>query len=86
MKFESLQPTIKKDINITPNPKVYPLATEVILDSKINASNLQRLGKKKEWLFQELQNKGIQNINQVFFAEVLPNAALYVDKHDDPSS
>ena len=86
MKYESNQPATKKDLNITPKDNIYPLATEVISDGKIIMNNLQRLGKNKDWLNQQLRNQGINNINQVFYAEVLPNAALYIDKKDDASS
>ncbi|WP_181351250.1 DUF421 domain-containing protein [Thalassobacillus sp. CUG 92003] len=86
MKYESNQPATKKDLNIIPKDNIYPLATEVISDGLINTENLHRLGKNKDWLNQQLQNKGIHNIDQVFYAEVLPNAALYVDKKDDASS
>lgn len=83
MKYESNQPATKKDLNILPKDNIYPLATEVISDGKIITNNLRKLGKNKDWLHQELQNRGISNIDQVFYAEVLPDAALYIDKKDD---
>lgn len=86
MKYESNQPATKKDLNIITKDNIYPLATEVISDGKINNNNMQRLGKNEDWLYQQLQNSGIKDINQVFYAEVLPNEALYIDKKDDQPS
>ncbi|SFJ79909.1 Uncharacterized membrane protein YcaP, DUF421 family [Halobacillus dabanensis] len=85
LKYESNQPATKKDLNIIPKDNIYPLATEVISDGKINTNNLQRLGKNEDWLYQQLQNSGIKDINQVFYGEVLPNGTLYIDKKDDPT-
>lgn len=85
MKYESNQPATRTDLNIIPKENIYPLATEVISDGKIITNNLQKLGKNKDWLNQQLRTKGIQNIDQVFYAEVLPNAELYIDKKDDAS-
>ncbi|CDQ20718.1 DUF421 domain-containing protein [Halobacillus karajensis] len=83
MKYENNQPVTKKDLNILPKNNIYPLATEVITDGKINTNNLQRLGKNKDWLYLQLQNMGIKDIDQIFYAEVLPNGSLYIDKKDD---
>ncbi|WP_431803535.1 DUF421 domain-containing protein [Halobacillus andaensis] len=83
MKYESNQPATKKDVNIFPTDNIYPLATEVISDGKIIPQNLQRLGKDENWLYRQLESLNQSNLEQIFYAEVLPNGTLYIDRKDD---
>ena len=59
------------------------LATEVILDGKIIEKNLLQSGLNHEWLYQELNKKGIQSTKDVAFAVLATNGNLYVDLYRD---
>lgn len=85
LKSYSKQPVIKEDLNVVKqnNSETTLIATEVITDGKINKKNLSRLNLDEEWLIYNLNKEGISNINEVFYAEVLPNGSLYIDSKDD---
>ncbi|MGD6965800.1 YetF domain-containing protein [Rossellomorea vietnamensis] len=46
-------------------------------------NNLKRLNLQEEWLISQLQQKGIQSISEVFYAEVQKDGSLYIDKKKD---
>lgn len=72
---------IRKDLNLA--PAINGLVTEVILDGVIIDENLKNQKKSHDWLKQQLQAQGIENIKDVSFGAILPNGQLYVDKFDD---
>lgn len=59
------------------------LATEIILDGKILENNLQKNNFNQEWLYKELNKKGIKNIKEIAFAALSSNGNLYVDLYRD---
>jgi len=69
------------DLNIPPSSN--GLIIEVIIDGRIINQNLKTKDKTEEWLMQQLQANGIQDVIEVSFAAILPNGQLYVDKFDD---
>lgn len=67
----------RKDMSIpTSEPKYLP--AEVIIDSKIIHKNLTTYGLNKQWLENKLNEQGIKNIADVFYAEIQADGSLYV--------
>ncbi|MFP3917849.1 DUF421 domain-containing protein [Lysinibacillus telephonicus] len=67
------KPDVKADITIPPF-----VPTEVIANGKIHSKNLLELDLTEEWLRNKLRKKKIQNIEDVYYAQVLENGSLYV--------
>ncbi|EWG12810.1 YetF domain-containing protein [Cytobacillus firmus] len=81
---ESKQAATKSDLNgVNPKTTIFPLATEVISDGKINKGNISKLNLDESWLAEELRKANIQSVNDVFYAEVQQDGSLYLDKRDD---
>ncbi len=77
-KQDYLNPT-KADMKIpTYSPKHLP--TSVIIDSYIVYKNLEELGLSIDWLETEIKRQKINNIDEIFYAEVQDDASLYIIK------
>ncbi|MGJ9383863.1 YetF domain-containing protein [Salipaludibacillus sp. CF4.18] len=83
MKKHEKQVITKGDLSILKNISLYPTSTEVISDGIINTTNLSRLNLNEEWLKQQLDQEGIQDLSEVFYGEVQQDGTLYIDKKDD---
>jgi uncharacterized membrane protein YcaP (DUF421 family) len=83
MKKQAQQSVTKKDLNIPSPQQIYPYSTEVIADGKIVKNNLKRLNIQEDWLKQQLQQKGIDSVSDVFYAEVQRDGSLYIDMQND---
>src|SRR5690606_629631 len=68
--MESKKTVIKKDMNISVQPKVYPIATEVISDGKIIQSNVKKLKLDEKWIDMQLKAKKINSVSDVLFAQL----------------
>ncbi|MED4532415.1 DUF421 domain-containing protein [Metabacillus fastidiosus] len=80
---ETKQPLIKEDMDLTNRKNnLYPLATEVVSDGNIITQNLSKLNLNKSWLEQELKQRGINSVEDVFYAEVQQDGSLYIDNKD----
>ncbi|KAB8138140.1 DUF421 domain-containing protein [Gracilibacillus oryzae] len=77
------QHATKGDLQIQTTPSVYPTATQVVSDGNVILNNLKRLNLDDNWLNQQLENNGINNINEVFYAEVQQDGSLFIDQKDD---
>lgn len=71
------RPLTVQDINIL--IKYENQATELILDGKIIKKNLMSIHKTENWLYNELNKKGIKNINEVAFAALSSNGKIYIN-------
>lgn len=71
------QPLTSQDI------KYERLATEIVLDGKIIEKSIKQKGLTQEWVYNELNKKGIKNIKKVAFAAIATNGKLYVDVYHD---
>lgn len=71
-------PLTQKDI--TQNINEIFGAIELIIEGKILENNLKLAGKEKEWLYEELRKRGIDNIDKISFAALSTNGKLYVIK------
>jgi uncharacterized membrane protein YcaP (DUF421 family) len=74
-------PVTPKDLNIPVSPS--GLSTEVIQDGIVIEQNLLQRKKDRDWLLQQLRSKGIEDVQQVFYAIILPNDELYIDVYED---
>ena len=84
MKKEPQQPSTKSDLGMSQRkPSVYPIATEVITDGKIVATNLEKLKLTTQWLEKQLKTANVQSYADVFYAEVQKDGTLFIDKKQD---
>lgn len=83
LKKQAQQTITKNDMNVPSTSGKYPQSTEVIADGEVIENNLKRLNLQEEWLISQLQQKGIQSISEVFYAEVQKDGSLYIDKKKD---
>lgn len=75
------QEATKQDVQApVPIPKYMP--SEIISDGKVVEKNLVELNLTEEWVLKELKKKGIQSVEQVFFAQLQTDGSLYVDLKD----
>lgn len=78
------QPLTPSDINVPSNYK--GLMTELILDGLVLEENLNKINLDKQWLESQLKSKGIQSIDNVFFAGLDTSGNLYVSQKFDNQS
>lgn len=82
LKKVSQQPATKQDVKAsTTIPKYMP--SQIISDGKIVKKNLHELSLTEEWVMNELKKQGIQNVQDVFYAEIETNGSLHIDKRDN---
>jgi len=84
----SEQETVKeeKDAVSRKLPKPFPdhfrfesLPVPLIMDGKLVADNLERLGKDRFWLNNQLKQRGVTEIKQVYLCTIDHNGKLYID-------
>jgi uncharacterized membrane protein YcaP (DUF421 family) len=56
------------------------LPMPLILDGQVQDHNLEKLGKTRFWLKNELQHYNVENFKHVFFCSINHNGKLYVDR------
>ncbi|UYZ24209.1 YetF domain-containing protein [Mesobacillus jeotgali] len=84
MKKEGKQTVTKSDMNLAmPSGNFVPLSTELVSDGRVNVQNLNKMNKDRTWLDEQLQQSGVQSLDDVFYAEVQPDGNLYIDKRND---
>jgi uncharacterized membrane protein YcaP (DUF421 family) len=84
LKKESQKEVTKSDLNLScESPAAPPIGTEVISDGKLVRSNLNKLNLPEEWLHRQLMDKGIHNVEDVFYGEINKDGMLIIDKKDD---
>lgn len=59
------------------------LPLPLILDGKVQDDNLQKLGKTRFWLKNQLQAEGVNDFKQVFFCTIDHRGRLFLDKKRD---
>lgn len=77
MKKPALENATKQDVKASTAPAQY-MPTEVISEGKIILQNLLNLNLTEDWLIRKLKKKNIQNVEDVFFAQVQENGSLYI--------
>ena len=73
LKSAATKQDVKADCTL---PKYMP--TELISDGKIVIKNLIQLNLTEEWLHHKLKKKNVNNIEDVYFAQILENVSLYI--------
>lgn len=58
------------------------LPLPLIMDGKVQDHNLQKLGKTRFWLKNEIQARGAQDFKEVFFCSIDHKGKIYLDKMD----
>lgn len=84
-KFED-QALSKKDLNIpSKNERINntSIPVEIIVDGKIIHENINKLNVNKEWILDQLHQKGVHSLSNVFYAEVQENGDIFIDKRND---
>lgn len=79
LKKPEYQETQKVDLKIFPPPPNY-LPIEIITDGKLLPRNLLEVGKTTDWLISELHKEKIKRIEEVFYAEILSDGSLFIQK------
>ncbi|WP_246566409.1 YetF domain-containing protein [Tissierella simiarum] len=73
------QNLMRKDLNIQNHkPKYIPM--EIITDGYLIEKNLQELNLSKDWVIQQLAQRGIYSFKDVLFAEIQEDGTLYIEK------
>lgn len=81
LKKPEYQNTTKKDVKV--HPPLHPLIpTEIISDGKYVMKNLEELGISTRWVERQLEQAGIQSVNDVFYAELNSDRSLYIDRRE----
>lgn len=65
-----------KDMNLSPQEDKLPVT--IILDGKVLEENLKFTGNNKTWLKKQLENQGIKNTDEIFYASCDGNNCLSV--------
>lgn len=81
LKKSQYQPLTPNDMNVPTDYK--GISTELIFNGIIIDNHLKNLNLDRQWLFGELNKKGIQDASEVFFATLDTSGNLYVDTYKD---
>ncbi|MHA6259227.1 YetF domain-containing protein [Sporosarcina sp. CAU 1771] len=83
MKKTAQQEATKQDVQAPVTLPEY-IPTEIISDGKIVYKNLIELKLTEEWVLKKLRKKGIDSVEQVFFAQIQTDGSLFTDlKRED---
>lgn len=69
-------PVVREDIGLKGNKENLPYP--VIIEGKIDHHTLRGMGMSESWLIDRLKEKGIKNIDEVFFASLTQDLKLHV--------
>lgn len=76
LKKSQYLPLTPEDMKL--NTKYKGMSTEIIKDGRIFDENLKQNKLTRDWLMQELKNRKITNLNDIFYAALNTNGVLYV--------
>ncbi|MGV2621396.1 UNVERIFIED_CONTAM: DUF421 domain-containing protein [Halobacillus marinus] len=79
LKYQQNRTATKRDTGTPPIRKVYPAPTTLIADGRKSEHNLKELGITEQWLDARLADSGVQDIKNVYYAEVQEDGQLHVD-------
>ncbi|MGE5416155.1 MAG: YetF domain-containing protein [Acidobacteriota bacterium] len=81
LKKTPYQPVTPKDLGLTTTYE--GMASEIIKDGQVLEQNLVQNNLSFEWLYQELHQRSIDRITDVFFAGLNTDGTLYIDLKRD---
>lgn len=84
MKKQEKELPTKSDLNISTSASRY-LPSEIISDGEIIKNNLKELGLSDAWIVEQLRQNNINNVKDVFYAELQENGTLFVQKQFEKS-
>lgn len=70
------RPATPRDLGLAPEQEL--LFTELIMDGRVQEENLKQLGLNRTWLQEQLRDRGISTVQQVFLAACDRNLKLVV--------
>ncbi|RRJ67896.1 DUF421 domain-containing protein [Paenibacillus oralis] len=73
----------KESASIVSKIKYEELPLPLIMDGKVNEENLQKIGKTRFWLKNQIQSKGLSDFKLVFFCSIDHNGKLYINPMDE---
>lgn len=76
LKKWSYENPTNQDLNVAPKPVHLPIG--IISDGEILNDNLQTLGRDAKWVVNQLKAKGINDVNEVFYADWKQDEGLHV--------
>ena len=79
MKKPSSRNVTQQDMQIKPTEVLY-FPIEVVSDGKIIYENLHEADLDEQWLMRKLRKKNIENVEEVYFAQLLENGSLFISK------
>lgn len=79
VEFAILETTGKLSVILKEEKDNLSIALPVIIDGEVLDENLDKLGKTRLWLKQQLKDYGTTDFQRVFFASVDANGLLFVD-------
>ncbi len=74
------RPVSPEDLGLSTSYEGLPYT--LIVDGKVNADSLTRIGLSQEWLMKELQSQGFDDADQVLFASINTDGSVYVQGKD----
>ncbi len=78
LKKSQFLPLTPSDMKLKPDAKGLPLP--LIIDGKVQDSNLQQLKHDRAWLSSQLDQAGIHDFSEVFYADCTMEGRLYISK------
>lgn len=78
LKKSQFLPLTPSDMKLKPDTK--GLSVPLIIDGKVQDSNLQQLKRDRSWLTSQLKQVGIHDFSEVFYADCNLEGRLYVSK------
>ncbi|REB07469.1 DUF421 domain-containing protein [Sporosarcina sp. BI001-red] len=79
MKRTGLENATKADVKASTKESKY-IPTEIISDGELVLENLVELNLTEQWVYDQLKKKGINRVDQVFYAELQGNGDLHIDE------
>lgn len=81
LKKSQLLPVTPQDLNLSTAYKGVP--TELVVNGRVLEQNLEQVGLSRQWLLDTLRRQGIQDVRDVFYAELDTSGALYVSPYQN---
>ncbi|WP_166238786.1 DUF421 domain-containing protein [Paenibacillus turpanensis] len=75
----------KKSKSGIPGIRFEGLPVALIMDGKVQDRNLEKIGKTRFWLKNELQQKGVNDFKEVFLCTIDHKGQIFVSNKDDSS-
>ncbi len=80
--FKKSEALTTDDVGIKPK-KPNKLPFLLVMDGEVNSEELERTGKDRKWLEDILQKEGIENINEIFIAEIESDGELFIQRREE---